>query len=167
MFIFWFIKTFFYKSLIIFENHLELLIDEYRQKTVQILNKLCTLSPEGHEKTLEIFDYYKVYNNLFVSNLNPKQFLILKLKRASNQSSRFKCITQSLHLLCKNTFPSRDEMSSNYYVDLDFASKEVYVCDLLKLINNLIKETKAIPDRMRIRYEFINMKLIELFKAIM
>ena len=61
----------------------------------------------------------------------------------------------------KNT----DQKHSGFFDSLDPSEKEKFVLDLLTLINNLILACQKVSERIRIRYEFIGLKLMELFKS--
>ena len=54
----------------------------------------------------------------------------------------------------------------NYYLQLKDAEKDIYIYDILRLINNLIQEPKEIQKRIRIRHEFISLKLLDLFQSL-
>ena len=78
---------------------------------------------------------------------------------------RFKCLTDTLHYLNLNKI-QQQQQNQSYYSSLTQLKREEFIYDILKLINNLINEVKQAHERIRIRYEFICLKIMDFFKNI-
>ena len=60
----------------------------------------------------------------------------------------------------------QQQQNQSYYSSLTQLKREEFIYDILKLINNLINEVKQAHERIRIRYEFIGLKIMDFFKNI-
>ena len=100
---------------------------------INTLNKLCVHSTDGYEKTIKIFDLYK---------------------SLSNERHRFKCVIDTIRFAIANS-ANADSKS--------IANNEKMIINCLMFINNLINQTKLLHERIRIRYEFLGLKLDDIF----
>ena len=46
--------------------------NDTRHQTIRLLNKLCIHSSDGYDKTIEIFNFYKVFINFIYKVFNLK-----------------------------------------------------------------------------------------------
>ena len=73
---------------------------------------------------------------------------------------RFKCLTDTLNYLNSNKI-QQQQQNHSYYSSLTQFKREEIICDILRLINNLINQVKQAHERIRIRYEFIGLKIMD------
>ena len=64
------------------------------------------------------------------------------------------------------TLLNHECLNNNQQTISNINKREEYISDILKLINSLINESKQVHERIRIRYEFIGLKLMDFFKNI-
>ena len=87
------------------------------------------------------------------------------IKGLKNERYKFKCITDAILHLVNKTRSSTDQLNKCHQ-DKDSNNTEKNILELLCLVNNLINASTKVNERIRIRYEFIGLKLNEIFKTL-
>lgn len=143
----------------------ELKRHESRFRVFNTLNKLCLYSGDGYDKALEVFDIYKVRtpSPLPLNPLLSMSFINdFFFQSINNERYRFKIIIDSI-LNCLNATSTSTQAK---LTTSEIATYEKHILNALIFVNNIINEAKSLHERIRIRYEFLGLKLNDVFHKI-
>jgi hypothetical protein len=137
----------------------ELKRHESRIRVFNTLNKLCLYSGDGYDKTIEVFDIYKV-TFTFSSSFKTFSLTMTFSQSISNERYRFKVIVDFI-LTCLNATSTQAKLAAN-----EISTYEKHILNALILVNDIINEAKSLHERIRIRYEFLGLKLNDVLHKI-